>query len=48
MSKRREIRCYDYVNHPYEHVRDPFEAGSTHCLPGSYEGGRFPGAIDRC
>jgi hypothetical protein len=22
MSKEREIRCYDYVNHPYEHVRD--------------------------
>ena len=22
MSKGREIRCYDYVNHPYEEVRD--------------------------
>jgi hypothetical protein len=22
MSKRREIRCYDYVNHPYEQVRE--------------------------
>jgi ribosome-associated toxin RatA of RatAB toxin-antitoxin module len=22
MSKGPEIRCYDYVNHPYEHVRD--------------------------
>ncbi len=22
MSKAREIRCYDYVNHPYEKVRD--------------------------
>jgi hypothetical protein len=22
MSKRPEIRCYDYVNHPYERVRD--------------------------
>jgi hypothetical protein len=22
MSKEREIRCYDYVNHPYEQVRD--------------------------
>src|SRR5579872_2280799 len=22
MSTRREIRCYDYVNHPYEQVRD--------------------------
>ena len=22
MSKKREIRCYDYVNHPYECVRD--------------------------
>jgi hypothetical protein len=22
MSKGREIRCYDYVNHPYELVRD--------------------------
>jgi hypothetical protein len=22
MNKLREIRCYDYVNHPYEQVRD--------------------------
>jgi hypothetical protein len=22
MDKAREIRCYDYVNHPYERVRD--------------------------
>ncbi|MGD1090416.1 MAG: hypothetical protein ABSB35_00335 [Bryobacteraceae bacterium] len=22
MSKGRELRCYDYVNHPYEQVRD--------------------------
>lgn len=22
MSKGREIRCYDYVNRPYEQVRD--------------------------
>ena len=22
MSKGSEIRCYDYVNHPYERVRD--------------------------
>ena len=22
MTKRREIRSYDYVNHPYERVRD--------------------------
>jgi len=22
MSKGREIHCYDYVNHPYERVRD--------------------------
>ncbi len=22
MSKGREIRCYDYINHPYEQVRD--------------------------
>ena len=22
MGKAREIRCYDYVNHPYEQVRD--------------------------
>ena len=21
-KNRREIRCYDYVNHPYERVRD--------------------------
>jgi hypothetical protein len=24
MPKSREIRCYDYVNHPYEEVRDIF------------------------
>jgi hypothetical protein len=22
MSKGREISCYDYLNHPYEQVRD--------------------------
>ena len=22
MNTRREIRCYDYVNHPYDRVRD--------------------------
>ena len=22
MSKAREIHCYDYVNHPYEQVRE--------------------------
>jgi len=22
MTKERELRCYDYVNHPYEQVRD--------------------------
>jgi hypothetical protein len=26
MSKGREIRCYDYVNHPYEQVRDALSA----------------------
>jgi hypothetical protein len=25
MSKGREIRCYDYVNHPYEQVRDALQ-----------------------
>ena len=28
MSIRREIRCYDYVNHPYEHVRDALRQGA--------------------
>jgi hypothetical protein len=28
MTKGRAIRCYDYVNHPYERVRDAF-AGDT-------------------
>ena len=27
MSQGREIRCYDYVNHPYEQVRDALRAG---------------------
>jgi hypothetical protein len=26
MSKRHELRCYDYVNHPYEQVRDAIGA----------------------
>lgn len=26
MSKEREIRCYDYVDHPYERVRDALTA----------------------
>lgn len=26
MSKRHELRCYDYVNHPYEQVRDALAA----------------------
>lgn len=25
MSKKREIRCYDYVNHPYKQVRDALQ-----------------------
>ncbi|HXW57800.1 MAG TPA: hypothetical protein VEJ67_18755 [Candidatus Cybelea sp.] len=28
MSKRNEIRCYDYVNHPYERVRDVLKRGA--------------------
>ena len=28
MSKGREIRCYDYVNHPYEQVRDALSKDS--------------------
>ena len=28
MSKRREIRSYDYVNHPYEQVRDALKRNS--------------------
>ena len=47
MSKGREIRCYDYVNHPYERVRDALMPGRTHRVPVGYEGCRFPGAIDR-
>jgi len=28
MSKGREIRCFDYVNHPYERVRDALAANA--------------------
>jgi hypothetical protein len=28
MSRGREIRCYDYVNHPYELVRDALRQGA--------------------
>lgn len=29
MSTRREIRCYDYVNHPYPQVRDALSKGAV-------------------
>ncbi len=29
MSKGREIRCYDYVNHPYAEVRDALTADAV-------------------
>ena len=29
MSKGPEIRCYDYVNHPYERVRDALRDNSV-------------------
>ena len=29
MSKGREIRCYDYVNHPYDRVRDTLKQNAT-------------------
>ena len=29
MSKRREIRCFDYVNRPYDQVRDALKADAT-------------------
>ena len=47
MSKGREIRCYDYVNHPYERVRDALKQRRASGVPVGYEGGRFPSAIDR-
>lgn len=28
MSKREAIHCYDYVNHPYDKVRDALKAGA--------------------
>ncbi len=30
MSKGREIRCFDYVNHPYEKVRDVLGTRALH------------------
>jgi hypothetical protein len=29
MGKRREIRCFDYVNHPYEEVRDALSGDAS-------------------
>ena len=29
MAKEREIRCFDYVNHRYESVRDLLIANAT-------------------
>ena len=29
MGKGREIRCYEYVNHPYERVRDALSLGTV-------------------
>jgi len=28
MTKSREIRCFDYVNHPYTRVRDALVANA--------------------
>ncbi len=47
MSTGREIRSYDYVNRPYERVRDALRQERTHGVPVGYEGGCFPGAIGR-
>ena len=45
MSTRREIRSYDYVNRPYERVRDALRQNALTVFQLAYEGGRFPGAI---
>ena len=47
MSTGREIRSYDYVNRPYERVRDALRENALTVFPVSYEGGCVPGAIDR-
>jgi hypothetical protein len=46
MGTGREIRSYDYVNHPYERVRDALRQ-STHGVSVGHEGGCFPCAIGR-
>ena len=35
MSKGREIHCYDYVNHPYEQVRDALTKGALAVFQGA-------------
>ena len=48
MSTGREIRSYDYVNHPYDRVRDTLKQNARHRVPVRYQGGCFPGGIGRC
>jgi hypothetical protein len=43
MSKGREIRCYDYVNHPYERVRDALRQDALIVFPNA--GSNFRNAI---
>lgn len=38
MSKFRELRCYDYVNHPYEQVRDALRVDAVNVFQAATKG----------
>ena len=47
MSSGREIRSYDYVNCPYERVRDALRQDALTLFQSATKSGCFPGAINR-
>jgi hypothetical protein len=47
MNTGREIRSYDYVNRPYERVRDALRQNALTVFQSATKAACVPGAIDR-
>ena len=47
MSTGRKIRSYDYVNHPYDRVRDTLKQNAARSVPVRYKSCRVPRRIGR-
>ena len=47
MNTGREIRSYDYVNHPYDRVRDTLKQNARRSVPVRYKGCCFPRRVGR-